>query len=546
MRPVTFFFCIACAVIAQAMTVERNVDVVIYGATPGGIAAAIQAKRMGRSVVVIEPSTRIGGLTTGGLGCTDIGAKWAYGGIAREFYRDVKRYYADDANWKWQKRDEYDYRGIEGGYPKHAEEMWLFEPSAALAILERWERENRLDIVRGARLNRGPGGVKVREGRITEFRTMDGTVYRGKVFVDATYEGDLLAAAGVSYAVGREDNATYGETLNGAQPMVACGYHRFEKGVDPYVRKGDPASGLLPGIDPEPMGTLGKGDRRVQAYCYRMCLTDKPENRIPFVKPAGYDERDYELLFRNYECGAEAHGMPWLNSAMPNRKTDTNNRKGFSTDFIGRNWDYPEASYAERERIEREHLHYQQGLMWTLANHPRIPEKVRAEVSRWGVCKDEFRESAGWPTQLYVREARRMIGEYVMTERDCRGERIAPNPVALGSYQMDSHNVRRYVGGDGFVQNEGDVEAHLVKHPYGIGYGAIVPKRGDCANLLVPVCLSASHIAFGSIRMEPVFFALGQVAGTAAAQAIAAGCAVQDIPYASLRERLLADGQVLE
>ena len=523
--------------------VER--DIVIYGATPGGIAAAVQAKRMGRSVVLLEPTDRIGGLTTGGLGCTDIGSKWAYGGIARDFYRDVKRHYSDDANWTWQKRKDYDYRGVEGGYPKYADEMWLFEPSAALKILERWEKRDDLDIRRGEHLDRqSKSGVEVEDGRIKSIKTLGGNEYRGKVFIDATYEGDLLAAAGCSYAVGREDNAVYGETLNGAQPDVAYGYHRLQKGVDPYVKKGDPASGLLPGIDPEPMKALGTGDRRMQAYCYRMCLTDVPANRIPFAKPDGYDERDYELLFRNFEAGESV--VPWINSQMPNRKTDTNNRRGFSTDFIGRNWDYAEASDKERARIAAAHLKYQQGLMWTLANHPRVPQAIRDEVSRWGVCRDEFAETGGWQRQLYVREARRLVGEYVMTEADCRGQRVAPQPVALGSYQMDSHNVRRYVGPDGCVQNEGDVEAHLVPQPYGIAYGAIVPKRGECGNLLVPVCLSSSHIAFGSIRMEPVFFALGQAAGAAAALAIGSGTAVQDVDYAALRARLEADGQKID
>lgn len=521
-------------------------DVVIYGATPGGLAAAVQVERMGHRAIVLEPTERIGGLTTGGLGCTDIGSKGAYGGIAREFYRDVKRHYAKDVNWKWQKRDEYVYTGCEGGYPKDAAEMWLFEPSAALAILERWERKEKLTVARKAVLDRRVGGVSKTDGRITEIRLLDGRVFRGRVFIDATYEGDLLAAAGVSYAVGREDNAVYGETLNGAQPDVSCGYHRLEEGVDPYVEKGNCASGLLPGIDPEPMGAVGQGDRRVQAYCYRMCLTDVPENRRPFEKPNGYDERDYELLFRNYECGALAHGLPWINSKMPNRKTDTNNCKGFSTDCIGQNWNYPEASYEERERIRAAHLRYQQGLLWTLANHPRIPEKVRQEVSRWGVCKDEFVETAGWQRQLYVREARRMIGEYVMTEAECRGRKVAPRPVALASFQMDSHHVRRYVNANGFVQNEGDVEAHLVPHPYGVDYGAIVPRRVECANLIVPVCVSASHIAFGSIRMEPMFFALGQAAGTAAVLAADGNCAVQDVDYATLRARLLADGQKIE
>ena len=529
----------------------------IYGATPAGIAAAVQAKRMGLKAVVVEPTWRIGGLTTGGLGKTDIGSKSAFGGIALEFYSDVFKWYDDPGHWRNQTFDEY----ALVGNCKDAQEsrtMWKFEPSAALAILEGWERRDGLEIVRGERLDRGPGGVEKKDGRVISFRTENGRSFRADVFIDATYEGDLMAAAGVSHTVGRESNAMYGETLNGIQPELGV-YHQFSSGVDPYVVKGDKTSGILPGVEPyDPDEKTGDGDSRVQAYCFRMCLTDVPENRIPFEKPADYDERDYELLFRNYEQRAKrtdsAKGrrpaIGWINARMPCRKTDTNNRHAFSMDFIGANWRWPEGSYAEREKIFAAHLRYQKGLMWTLANHPRIPEEVREEVSRWGLCKDEFLDRSspggGWQGQLYVREARRMVGEYVMTELDCRKTRMAPCPVAKGAYQMDSHHVRRRVGPDGFVQNEGDVEVSVGKGPYGIAYGAITPKRGDCVNLLVPVCLSASHIAYGSIRMEPVFFALGQAAGTAAAFAVEDGVAVQDVDYGKLSARLAADGQVFK
>ena len=532
----------------------EEADVVIYGSSPAALTAAIAAQRMGKSAVIVSPETRIGGLTTGGLGQTDIGNKQAFGGLALAFYRDVADYYRNEANWTWQKRGDYMPDGQCAG-TKGEDSMWTFEPSAALKILSKWEKAHRLEIHRGKRLDRSAGKVKVvevevegrgRQRKIRSFLTEDGTEYRGKMFVDATYEGDLMAAAGVSYAVGRESNATYGETLNGTQ-VANAKYHNFVDGVDPYVVKGDRSSGLLPGIETDAIGADGTGDRRVQAYCFRMCLTDVPENRIPFAKPDGYDERDYELLFRNFEAGAGKAGLPWINSRMPNRKTDTNNRAGFSTDFIGRNHAWPEASYEERERIRAAHLKYQRGLMWTLANHPRVPESVRREVSRWGTCRDEFEDGLGdgWQAQLYVREARRLVGDYVMTEANCRRQKVAERPVAMAAYTMDSHHVRRYVTKEGWVKNEGDVEVGCSKGPFGIDYGAIVPKRGECANLFVPVCLSASHIAFGSIRMEPVFFALGQAAGTAAAQAIDAGCAVQDLPYAPLAGRLLADGQVL-
>ena len=548
-----------------AAAVER--DVVVYGSTPAALTAAIQAQRMGKSAVIVSPETRIGGLTTGGLGQTDIGNKAAFGGLALSFYRDVAAYYRDEANWTWQKRGEYLPDGQCAG-TKGKDAMWTFEPHAALTILEAWEKREKLEIHRGKRLVRSAGKVKVKvkvkgegegEGgqrRIVSFLTEDGTEYRGKVFVDATYEGDLMAAAGVTYFVGREANAVYGETISGNAPQArGSGNHNFRRGVDPHVVKGDPKSGLLPGVEPyDPSERPGDGDRRVQAYCFRMCLTDVPENRIPFAKPAGYDERDYELLFRNFEAGESADGsLPWINSKMPNRKTDTNNRTGFSTDFVGGNWAWPEASYAERERILKAHLDYQRGLMWTLANHPRVPERVRREISRWGTCRDEFTDGLGdgWQRQLYVREARRLVGETVMTEHHCRGTRTVERPVALGAYGMDSHNVRRRVSEEGFVRNEGNVEDYRAADgktrfkPFGIDYGSLVPKRGECANLLVPVCLSASHMAFGSIRMEPVFFALGQVAGTAAVQAIAEGVAVQDVRYEALRDRLVSDGQVL-
>jgi hypothetical protein len=309
------------------------------------------------------------------------------------------------------------------------------------------------------------------------------------------------------------------------------------------VVAGDPTSGLLPGIDPRGPGQEGAGDHRLQAYCFRMCLTDHPQNRIPFARPAGYDPLQHELLLRNFEAGATI--TPWANSAMPNRKTDTNNNQGFSTDFIGQNYDYPEASDAEREQIIRRHRTYQQGLMWTLANHPRVPEPIRTEVARWGTSRDEFQRDDGWQQQLYIREARRMIGDYIMTQHNCQGRRIAERPIGLAAYTMDSHNVQRYVDSQGQTRNEGDVQVGGFS-PYGIDYGAIVPQESECANLFVPVCPSASHMAFGSIRMEPVFMVLGQSAATAAMLAIRSDIAIQDVDYEVLKTRLVADDQVLQ
>ena len=545
------------------MLPETARDVVVYGGTPGGIAAAIEAGRHGARVVLVEPGTRVGGLTTGGLGQTDIGNKEAFGGIALEFYRRIARWYRDDRHWTRQDRAEYMPDGQCSG-TKGADSMWTFEPSAALAVLEEWLREEGVEVVKNARLDRGRGGVAVSDGpRISSFRTEDGRTFRGRVFVDATYEGDLMAAAGVSYHVGREANSVYGETVNGIQ-RARADTHQFWPGVDPYVVKGDPSSGLLPGVSPDVPDPDGAGDARVQAYCFRACLTDDPANRIPFEKPAAYDPLDYELLLRQLEASGRPEnaavakawqkGPPWINSKMPNRKTDTNNRNAFSSDFVGGSWRWPEASHAVRSRILREHLEYQKGLYWTLANSPRVPGPVRREVARWGTCRDEFHDGlgGGWQNQLYVREARRMKGEYTMTERNCRGAASAPRPVALAAYQMDSHNCRRHVGADGFVRNEGDLQDWVAADgsrpfpPYPVDYGAIVPKRAECGNLLVPVCVSASHAAFGSIRMEPAFFALGHAAGAAAAIAVRSGIPVQDVSYGELRETLLSEGQVLD
>lgn len=539
--------------VASAPATGAEYDIVIVGGTSAGISAALQAKRMGRSAVVIEETERIGGLTTGGLGQTDIGQKRAFGGIAREFYRAVKAHYLQPESWKWQKPDEYRPNG-QSSYKRNEDAMWTFEPSAALKILERWERENGLRIVRNDRLDRSGEGVTKKNGRITAVRTESGKIYRGKMFIDATYEGDLMAAAGVSYAVGREANSEYDETISGIQRAKSLN-HQMRSKISAYRIPGDPSSGVLNGVEnPDTALPDGSGDKRVQAYCFRMCLTDKEENRIPFKKPEGYREEDFELLFRNLERAEEELGpkrviyaMPWINSPMPNRKTDTNNRTGFSTDYIGANYDWPEASYARRDEIRKAHLIYQQGLMWSLAYHPRVPKAIRDEVSKWGMCKDEFENGGGWQHQLYVREARRLKGEYVMTEHNCRRKIKAAHSVGMGAYGMDSHNCRRYVDKNGFVRNEGNIEDYRgMNKPYPIDFGAIVPKRAECKNLLVPICVSSSHMAFGSIRMEPVFFALGQSAATAAVQAIESDCAIQDIDYAKLRKRLLADGQVLE
>jgi hypothetical protein len=539
-------------------------DIVVYGATSAGIATAIQGSRMGKKVMLIEPSTRIGGLTTGGLGQTDIGNKQAIGGISREFYQNIKRFYTQPENWKWQSRESYK----DGGQTRSSaneDAMWTFEPSAALRVFEEMlSKEKNITIAYHQRLNRENGVVLINK-TIQSIRMESGEVYIGKMFIDCTYEGDLMAAAGVTYTVGRESNSQYGESLNGVQTGKTglalrntisrnAYYHNFIYGVDPYVIKGNPKSGLLPFIVSEKPNIDGSGDDKIQAYCFRMTLTDHIDNKIPFIKPLGYNEMDYELLFRNYEARSGSvnkmynYGdplVPWINSDMPNRKTDTNNQKGFSTDFIGQNYAYPDATYQERDIIIQRHKDYQQGLMWTLAYHPRIPEEVRAVVSKWGLCKDEFETNQGWSDQLYVREARRMVSDYVMNQKNCEKLEIVDDAVGLGAYGMDSHHIQRYVDANGHLKNEGNVEAG-VSSPFPVSYRSIVPKKSEVQNLFVPVCLSASHIAFGSIRMEPVFMVLGQSSAIAASLAIDKKINAQAIEYKILKPLLLQFGQRLE
>ncbi len=517
----------------------ESYDIVVYGGTSGGITAALQAARMGKTVVLVEPTKFLGGLTTGGLGATDIGNKKAIGGISREFYHHVFEYYSDPAHWTAQTREQY-FSKRPHGNTGNEDTMWTFEPHVATKIYDDMIAAAKVPVVLGERLDLAKGVVKA-GARITKIVMESGRSFEGKVFIDATYEGDLMAKAGVSYHVGREANSVYEETINGVQTKHSVS-HQFIKNVDPYVKPGDPASGVLPGIDPKGPGEEFSGDKRIQAYNYRMCTTSVPENRIPWQKPAHYDPQMFELTLRNCEAGDER--VSWGPTPMPNLKTDTNNNFAISTDFIGMNYDYPDADYAGRDQIIQAHKDWQQGLMWTLANNPRVPEKVRAAFQKLGLAKDEFADSDHWPRQLYVREARRMISEYVMSEKNCRRKEIIKDSIGMGAYNMDSHNTQRYITKEGFVRNEGDIEVGT--RPYPISYRSLRPKAEQCSNLLVPVCLAASHIAYGSIRMEPVFMVLGQSAATAAAQSLDEGTTVQGISYDKLQERLLKDGQVLD
>jgi hypothetical protein len=520
-------------------------DVVVYGGTSAGVIAAVQAKKLGKSVVIVGPDKHLGGLSSGGLGFTDTGNKAVIGGLSRDFYHRIWKEYQKPETWKWQKQTEYGNKGQ--GTPAMDGEnrtMWIFEPRVAERVFEDYVKEFDIPVHRDEWLDREKG-VKKTDGRITSITMLSGKTYAGKMFIDATYEGDLLAAAKVDYHVGREANSVYGEKWNGVQVGVLHHRHHFgavKEKISPYVIPGDPKSGVLPRISTEPPGEYGSGDKRVQAYCYRWCGTTAPENRVPFPKPEGYDPKQYELLVRVYNAG-------WRETfdkfdPIPNHKTDTNNHGPFSTDNIGMNYDYPEATYERRKEILDEHRKYQQGWLYFVANDPRVPKDVQEKMQKWGLPKDEFTDNGNWPHQIYVREARRLIGQFVMTENELTKKKPTPDSVGMGSYTIDSHNVQRYITPEGYVQNEGDIGVGIT--PYSIAYGSLVPKKEQCENLLVPVCVSSSHIAFGSIRMEPVFMILGQSAATAASMAIDAKQAVQDVPYAKLREQLLKDGQVLE
>jgi len=523
-------------------TNSYQADVIVYGGTSAGVIAAVEVVQSGKSVILVTPDKHLGGLTAGGLGWTDTGKKEAIGGLSRDFYHRVWKHYANEDAWVWQKKGDYGGRGqgtraIDGS----KRTMWIFEPHVAEKIFEDYIRENRIKVYKEEWLNRDTGVVK-KDNKIISITTLSGKTFKGKMFIDATYEGDLMASSGVAYHVGRESSDTYGEKWNGVQTGVLHHQHWFWENISPYKVPGDPSSGLLPRISPNPPGEFGQGDKKIQAYCFRLCMTRSDKNRLPFPKPKNYDAAQYELLLRSLQTGRKDFFTKF--DPVPNGKTDTNNHGPFSSDNIGMNYDYPEASYERRKEIIEEHKNYQMGLLWFVANDPRVPADIREQLSQWGLAKDEFVDSENWPHQIYVREARRMIGNYVTTEQDVLLKREVPQPVGMGSYAMDSHNVQRYITPEGFVQNEGDIGVKPPA-PYSISYGSLVPKKNQCSNLLVPVCVSSSHIAFGSIRMEPVFMILGQSAASAACLAIDKEQAVQDINYSDLEALLLKKGQVL-
>jgi hypothetical protein len=505
-------------------------DVVVYGDSSGAVTAAVSAKRQGRTVILVNPTRFLGGMSSSGLGATDfLGRRATFGGIASEFYDAVAAAYGTDF-------------------------VRSFEPHVGLKVFDKIAADAGLTVVFDEKLDRTPGkGVMMKDGRIESITTLSGKTYRGKMFIDATYVGDLMAAAGVSFTVGREAEAQYGEDLAGVRrgdtkPRVHYTQRdkdHFIREVDPYVKAGDPASGLLPRIHRIEGLANGQGDRKIQAYNYRVCLTTDPKLRIPIGKPEGYREIDHELLLRNFEAGDPR--LPALIEPLAGTgsKVDWNNMHAVGSDHPGGNWDYPEASYEKRREIEKEHETYIRGFLWTLSNNPRVPEGIRKKASAYGLAKDEFTDNGGWPWMIYIREARRMVSDYVTTQHHCEGKETAPDPVALGSFGMDSHVVQHFVTESGHAQSDG-VIWRVPPKPYGISYRSIVPRKGECANLFVPICLAASHVAHGSIRMEPVFMALSESAAIAAGVAIDQQVAVQEVAYPALREKLLAAKQIVD
>ena len=529
----------------QVLSLERKIsaDIVVYGGTSSAVIAAVQAAQMGKSVVMVSPDLHLGGLSSNGLGYTDTGDKTVIGGLARNFYHRLYNHYQTDSAWKWQQRNAFGNRG-QGTVANDTayKTMWLFEPHVAEAAFEQMISENRIMVYRDRWLDRLPGGVNMKGNKILSFRTLDGTTFVGKAFIDATYEGDLMAAAGVEYAVGREAAGQYGEQFNGVQTEVFHHAHHFKQKIDPYKIPGLPSSGLLPEVSAAPPGNKGDGDNKIQAYCYRLCMSTAPANSIPFPKPEGYDAKRYEILSRLFAAG-------WRDvfpkfDAVPNKKTDTNNHGPFSSDYIGANYDYPDASYVRRKEIIMEHERYQKGYLYFMANDPSVPKDIQQQFNTYGLAKDEFIDNGGWPYQLYVREARRMRGDLVMTEKDALGKTRIEHPIGMGSYSLDSHNTQRYITPEGNLQNEGDIGVKP-ERPYSIDFGAITPKEKQCSNLLVSVCVSSTHIAYGSIRMEPVFMILGQSAAIAASLAIDRKITVQKVPYDALENEMIKAGQIL-
>lgn len=549
------FVCLLGTGAGLARAVEA--DVCVYGGTSGGVMAAVAAARAGKKVVLIEPGRRLGGMSSGGLGHTDIGNIDTIGGLSREFYQRIYRFYQRPEAWTFQKRQDFlngmpRMWGIDGKNIEEVKFQFLFEPRAAVRVFNEMAQEAGVDVVYGERLDLQQG-VRREGARIRKIVMESGREFAATVFIDASYEGDLMSRAGVKYTVGREPNTQYDETLNGTFPSPLLPFPK----ISPFVVEGDPSSGLLPRVESRPPPPKGSGDHRVQAYNFRVCLTNVPENRVPIEKPAGYDPLEYELLARRIAVMTSLKPSPRPGAAVslagndgnvgvkfdrvPNLKTDCNSDGEFGTDMYGASFGWPDGDYAERQEIFDRHKTYTLGLLWFLGNDPRVPKEVRAEMQRWGLPKDEFEDTGHFPHQLYVREARRMISDYIVTEHDAMGRRAVEDPVARASYSLDAHGATLYIDENQVLHREKGYYVKGIK-PFAISYRSLRPRAQECENLLVPCGLSASHAAYGSVRMEPVFMMLGHAAGAAAAIAVEERCAVQEVRYASLRARLTKDG----
>lgn len=521
---------------------KNSFDICVYGESAAGVMAAIQSARLGKSVVLISKNQHVGGLVTSGLTATDMNRNDMVGGLAREFYQKIYDYYLRPEVWKNQNREEFFIKSRKRTYTGKNDErkmQWVYESKVAERIMLDMLKEAGVTLWQDERLKRKKG-VRKNDRQISRITLESGKTVNARIFIDASYEGDLLAAAGVSYMVGREDNKTYNETLNGYRINYEMGTNLSK--VSPYREAADPKSGLLPYIDKKVQGAQGTRDKKVQAYCYRLTLTDDPANRIKITKPENYDPSLYEVLVRyiNLNPALTLQKIITL-TPMPNRKTDTNH-----LDFFGASYDYAEAGYKKRGDIEKQHKNYALGMLWLLEHDPRVPQHIRDEMKDWGLPKDEFEDSGNFPNHMYVREARRMVGEFVMSEKNVVKENrtAAPYPIGVGTYALDCHYVSKVVDEEGKLRYEGTI--FQATTPYPISYLSITPKRNECGNLLVPVCLSSSHVAYSSIRMEPVYMVLGQSAAVAAAMAIDGNMAVQDIPYDQLAPRLKALSQIID
>lgn len=515
-----------------------DADLVVYGGTTGGIFSAIAAIRAGASVVVLEPGTHLGGMVTAGLGDTDTGRRETIGGMAGDFYRRVYEQYLRPETWRYQNREEYIAKVGLDRISSNGK-WWKVEPAVAKSVLRQLMRESGVKVLTGHRLAR----VTRKGGRILSVRCENGAEFSGRVFVDATYEGDLMALAGVSYRVGRESAAEYAEPFAGVVPRKYSTRNQVDADLSPYDGQGR----LVHGIQAGARGEDGAADRKVQAYNYRLCLTAVPENRVAIVRPDRYDPTWYDLYRRYFAAKPGLRLADILGGGpLPNGKTDNNGKGPFGTDIIGFNWDYPEGDRAAREKILQYHADFTQGLLYFLGHDEHVPAAVREEMRNWGYAADEFTATGHFPPQIYVREARRMVGAYVMTSHDISKNQTKTDAVGLASYKPDSHLVQRIVDA-GFVRHEGNPNDFTGSpRPYEVPYRAMTPKRSECENLLVTFCVSASHMAFASLRMEPVFMILGQSAGVAAVQAIRSQRAVQAIDISELQRSLAQQGQIVK